>query len=264
MTYDVFAIRYATSIRPSSDYFLGEDPHNGPHPIFYYIWVIRNSDRVIVVDTGFDASRARVRGRDFINCPTNGLKKLGIDAQTVDTVIITHLHYDHAGNLDKFPSARFVLQEDEMHYATGRSMRFKMLQAPFELEDVQTILASNYSGRVRFVDGDAEVAPGVNVHHVPGHSRGLQSVTVDTARGRICLASDAAHFFDNVRCCSPFPITVDVALALEGHEKTLALAGAPERLIPGHDPIVSDLYPHFEGDQNILIVSEDPMGQIPL
>jgi len=83
-TYAVHAIQYARSLRPSSDLYLADDPHNGPFPLIYYIWVIRNAERTIVVDTGFNAERARQRKREFLRCPTDGLRSLGIDAAEVD------------------------------------------------------------------------------------------------------------------------------------------------------------------------------------
>ncbi|MCO5066257.1 MAG: N-acyl homoserine lactonase family protein [Rhizobiaceae bacterium] len=256
--YDVFAIQYAASVRSSREYFFGDDPHDGPAPINYYIWVIRNEARVVVVDTGFDAKRAVARKRDFIRCPTEGLKALGIDAANVETVIVTHLHYDHAGNLDRFPKARFVLQDEEMRFATGRTMRFKSMRAPFELSDIQEMVAHNFAGRVKFVSGTETIAPGIAVHHVPGHSRGLQSVTVTTRRGRLCLAADAAHFYANIALERPFPIFADVSAVLEGHQKVLELAESPDHLIPGHDPLVSDLFPQVAGDPLIRHVSEAP------
>jgi glyoxylase-like metal-dependent hydrolase (beta-lactamase superfamily II) len=243
---------------------LGEDPHDGPRPIFYYIWVLRNDDRVIVVDTGFDAERAERRKREFLRCPTDGLRMLGIQPETVETVIVTHLHYDHAGNLDKFPNARFVLQDEEMRYATGRAMRFKQMRAPFELEDVLAMVRHNYADRLRFVSGSEELAPGVTVHHVPGHTRGLQAVTVETSRGRMCLASDAAHFFDNIALESPFPVIADVAATLDGQERVQRLAGGPDLMIPGHDPAVMDLFPRHPDDPLICILSEPPTGIWPL
>ncbi len=263
-TYAVHAIQYARSLRPSSDLYLADDPHNGPFPLIYYIWVIRNAERTIVVDTGFNAERARQRKREFLRCPTDGLRSLGIDAAEVDTVIVTHLHYDHAGNLDKFPQARFVLQDEEMRFATGRSMRFKPMRAPFELDDVLAMVAHNYAGRVRFVSGSEEIAPGVHVHHVPGHTKGLQAVTVETSRGRVCLASDAAHFYGNIAHESPFPTIVDVAATLEGHERVLQLADSPEHLVPGHDPAVMDLFARHPDDPMIFDLAKPPLAPVPL
>jgi glyoxylase-like metal-dependent hydrolase (beta-lactamase superfamily II) len=256
--FEVYAIQYATSMRPSADYFLGADPHNGPAPINYYVWLIRSEDRCIVVDTGFDAQRASERGRDFQRCPCEGLRSLGVKPEDIDTVIITHLHYDHAGNLNLFPNAQFVLQDEEMRFATGRYMRHGLVRAPFELSDVLEMVTHAYAGRVRFVCGTYDLARGVRLHLVPGHSLGLQAVTVDTARGTLCLASDAAHFFDNVALGSPFKITTHVALTLEGHDRVLELAGGYDWLIPGHDPAIAELYPAHPEDPLIFVLHEAP------
>ena len=256
--FEVYAIQYATSIRPSSDYFLGADPHDGPAPIYYYVWLIRNEDRCILVDTGFSEQRAQERGRDFQRCPTEGLRVLGVEAEDVDTVIITHLHYDHAGNLNLFPNAEFILQDEEMRFATGRYMRHDLIRVPFALSDVLEMVSQNYAGRVRFVDGAHDLTDGVRLHHVPGHSPGLQAVTVDTRRGRLCLASDTVHFFDNVALGSPFRITTHVGQALDGHDRILEIAGGYDRLIPGHDPLVAGLYPAHPDDDLIFVLHEPP------
>lgn len=259
--YEVYAIQYAQVVRDSRDYFLAGDAHEGPRSMFYYIWVLRNEDRVVVVDTGFDAERAARRKREFLRCPTEGLSSLGIDATTVDTVIVTHLHYDHAGNFDKFLKAKFVLQDEEMRFATGRAMRFAPIRAPYELEDVLTMVSRNYEGRVRFVAGSETIAPGIAVHHVPGHTKGLQAVTVQTVRGVLCLASDAAHFYDNIAQQNVFPVVADVVATLEGHERILHMADSPDHLIPGHDPLVMDLFPRHPRDALICDLSQSPARQ---
>jgi glyoxylase-like metal-dependent hydrolase (beta-lactamase superfamily II) len=263
-TYQVYAIQYARVERDSRDYFIGGDPHEGPRAMFYYIWAITNSAHTIIVDTGFDAARAERRERDFLRCPTDGLRSVGIDPQTVKTVIVTHLHYDHAGNFDRFPRARFILQDEEMRFATGRSMRFRPMRAAYELDDVLAMVARNYEGRVHFVTGAEEIAPGVRVHHIPGHTMGLQAVTVETARGRLCLASDAAHFYDNIARESAFPVVADVCATLEGHEQIMRLASTPDHLVPGHDPLVMELYAPHSDDPLIREVSRAPVRSGPL
>lgn len=250
--YEAYAIQYARSLRPITDYYMGADPHHGMEPIFYYVWVLRRGSDVILVDTGFNATRAAERRRELLRCPIEALGALGIAPSDVGTVIITHLHYDHAGNMDRLPAARFVLQEEEMGFATGRHMRHGMMRAPFELSDVQLMVALNYGGRVDFVNGDDELTEGVWLHHVPGHSLGLQAVTVETAAGRLCLASDAAHFYGNISRGEPFPIVADVAGALDGHDRVTQLAGDLTRLIPGHDPAVATLYQAIAADDMIF------------
>lgn len=252
--YEVYAVQYGTvPERKSSENFLGADPHeNGAMPLHFYVWLIRSASRTILVDTGFNAERAAKRGRTIDRCPIEALAQLGVAPGDVDTVIITHLHYDHAGNMDKVPNARFVLQEDEMHFATGRYMRHPLARHAFELGDVQLMVAMNYAERVDWVKGDAQIAPGVNVHHLPGHSLGLQAVTVETAAGRICLASDVIHFYDNLALGQPFPITANVVGQLDGQAAARDLASRPELLIPGHDPRVNEMFTPVENDPLIF------------
>src|ERR1700755_3359062 len=181
--YELFAIRYATRDARRSEHFIGGDPHDGAMPMDYFVWVAKGGGRTSVIATGFTAETAQKRKRTFLRCPVETLGMLGIDADAVEDVILTHLHYDHVGNFDRFPLARFHLQEPELAYATGRYMRYPRLSHSFEVEDVCGIVRLNYAGRVMFYDGDAELAPGLIVHAVGGHSAGLQFVRVKTARG---------------------------------------------------------------------------------
>ena len=103
--YEVYAIKYAEAIRNSRDVFLFPDPHDGPLPMDYFIWLIRGHGRLILVDTGFDHQRAEARGRALLRLPVEGLAGLGVAPEDVETVILTHLHYDHAGCIDAFPNA---------------------------------------------------------------------------------------------------------------------------------------------------------------
>jgi glyoxylase-like metal-dependent hydrolase (beta-lactamase superfamily II) len=96
---------------------------------------------------------------------------------------------------------------------------------------------------VEFHDGDALIAPGVSVHKVGGHSRGLQVVRVETANGPLVLASDAAHYYENYETRNPFPIVVDMEDMLKGYDLLTALAGERRLVIPGHDPLVRQRFP---------------------
>ena len=124
--WEAFAVRYAThATRIRRESFtvppMGLDPHDdAPCPLDYHVWALRSGTRVVVVDTGFDEAEGARRNRTVARLPREGLAMLGIEAGEVEDVIVTHLHYDHAGTLDDFPRARFHLQEAEMAYATGR------------------------------------------------------------------------------------------------------------------------------------------------
>jgi glyoxylase-like metal-dependent hydrolase (beta-lactamase superfamily II) len=174
------------------------------------------------------------------------LAALGVDATAVDDVVITHLHYDHAGCLDRFPRATFHLQAAEMAFATGPCMCHGAPRAPYTVDHVRAMVRRVYSGRVVFHDGAAEVAPGVEVHRIGGHSRGLQCVRVVTRRGAVVLASDASHFYENFETGKLFPIVDRAEEMLEGFATIRRLAGAPSRVVPGHDPLVTRRYPRLD------------------
>ncbi len=258
-TWQVYALRYALHERYGRENFLrASDLHDGPMPMDYFIWVVRSGERAIVVDTGFSAETARKRGRQLLRPVDEALSLLGVDASAVEDVVITHLHYDHAGNLDLFPRARFHLQDREMSFATGRNMCHSCLRYPFDVEDVVRMVRALYADRVRFYDGDAEIAEGVSLHHVGGHSDGLQMVRVETARGAIVLASDAAHYYANIETGNPFPIFYNLGAMAEGWARAMRLAGARDRLIPGHDPLVRRLYPALPGGDGEIVALHEP------
>jgi glyoxylase-like metal-dependent hydrolase (beta-lactamase superfamily II) len=241
--YEVYALKYAHHARRRAENFIGGDPHDGPMPLDYFVWLIRGEGREIVVDTGFSAAMAAKRGRDHLRCPAEALRTLGCDASTVKDVVITHLHYDHVGNFELFPSANLHLQDLEMHYATGRYMARECYGGAYEVEDVVGMVRRVYDGRVQFHDGDADIAPGVSVHLIGGHTLGLQVVRVATRRGWVVLASDASHFYANMEAVRPFPIVWSVADMVGGYRRLAALADSPAHIIPGHDPLVLERYP---------------------
>lgn len=241
--YELYAIRYATRDARRSSHFIGGDPHDGPMPMDYYLWVAIGGGRTVVIDAGFTEEVARKRERTFLRCPIDALKLLDVDATQVADVVLTHMHYDHVGNFHRFPVAEFHLQEPEMHYATGRYMRYHRLSHAFEVDDVCGMVRLNYDGRVRFYNGPAELAPGINLHPAGGHSAGLQFVTVHTARGWVVLASDVSHFYENLASYRPFPTAFHIGEMLEGFDKLHAAAPTPDHIIPGHDPLVMHRYP---------------------
>jgi len=241
--FEVYAIRYARVDRKASENFLGGDPHEAGMPMDYFVWMARSESRIWVIDTGFNQAAADKRKREFLRCPTEGLEALGVNAATVEDVIITHLHYDHIGNFDLFPKARFHLQDSEIAYATGRYMANPFFAHAFEVDEVVAMVRNVYGGRVSFYDGDAELAPNISLHHVGGHTKGLQVVRLWTEKGWLVLASDASHYAANMNEGRPFPIVVDVAQMIDGWEKMKPLADDPSLIIPGHDPQVMRLFP---------------------
>jgi glyoxylase-like metal-dependent hydrolase (beta-lactamase superfamily II) len=238
--------------------FLTGDPHDSsPMPLDYFVWALVSPGRQIVVDTGFDEAMARQRGRQHLKSPGAGLRAVGVDPATVQDVLITHMHYDHSGNHDLFPAARYHIQDREMNFATGRQMTHPVMRIPFEADDVIAMVRRVYSGRVVFHDGDEEIAPGVSVHHVGGHTMGMQVVRVETRRGAVVLASDSSHLYANIERGMPYPIAYNLGEVVEGYRRVYTLASSADHVIPGHDPLVMQRYPAPSPDTQGWIVRLD-------
>jgi len=247
--YEVFAIRYGT--RPDSvraDFFLDGDSHDVPMVMDYYVWLVRGAHRTFVVDTGFSAETARRRRRMLLHRPSDALARLDVDCTRVTDVIITHLHYDHVGAFGDFPAARFHLQDREMGYATGRYMRSPRFNRSYEVEDVVGMVRLVYGDRVVFHDGDAELSPGLTLHRIGGHTDGLQCVRVQTRRGMVVLASDASQFYEHMASGRCGHTIFNLGDIVDGYDRLRRLADSDDHVIPGHDPLVMELYPAASAD----------------
>ena len=263
--YEVYAIKYGDHQRMRQENFLFKDPHDEASSIDFFIWVLQGGGKTYVVDVGFEYREAETRGRSLHRLPSEAVRMMGADPGKIDDVIITHLHYDHAGDLESFPNARFYLQDREMAYATGRCMCHAPLRHPYAVDYVVNMVRLVYDDRVQYVDSEMQIAPGLSVHHIGGHTDGVQSVRVWTRKGWLVLASDANHFYDNMAIPNPFPIVYNVGDMLDGYEKLRGLAdGNEDRVIPGHDPQVLGLFPAASKELEGIAVAlhEDPIGDM--
>ncbi|HIF67658.1 MAG TPA: N-acyl homoserine lactonase family protein [Acidimicrobiia bacterium] len=251
--YEVHAIKYAERDAVRAEHFIGGDPHdNAPMPMDYFIWLIRSSSgQEWVVDTGFEQDDAQSRNRTLLRTAAEGVALLGVDSDTVSDVIMTHFHYDHAGGVNQFPNATFHVQDDEMSFATGRDMTHKAYRHAFNVRHIKDFVDRVFSERVTFHAGDAELSPGLTLHHIGGHTRGLQVVRIDTGSSVVVLASDASHYWANMDEGRPFPIVDDLSKMIQGWETLRYLAGSNGVIVPGHDPLVFERFlpssPELEG-----------------
>jgi glyoxylase-like metal-dependent hydrolase (beta-lactamase superfamily II) len=212
-------------------------------PMDYFVWAAIGEERSFVVDTGFTAEVAAARGRRHLRCPAEALSLVGLDRNTVADVVLTHLHYDHVGSFARFPTAQFHLQEAELHYTTGHYMRHPFLARSFEVEDIVGIVRLNFARRLRLYRGAVELAPGITLHPVGGHTPGMQFVRVHTRRGWVVLASDVTHYYENMESGRPFTAAFHIGEMLDAYDALSALAPSPQHIVPGHDPLVMRRYP---------------------
>src|ERR1700710_3089158 len=119
MACEVYAVRVAPRVPvPGGSAFYRRLPGDVAPAMDFYIWVIVDGGHVIVVDTGFTAKTVARRSApdEMLGSCTSVLQAAWVVAADVDTGVLTHLHYDHAGDTAAFPSARFVIQDRELAF----------------------------------------------------------------------------------------------------------------------------------------------------
>jgi glyoxylase-like metal-dependent hydrolase (beta-lactamase superfamily II) len=242
--YEIYAVKYAWRDATRNEHLIFKDPHDDPAmPMDYFVWAIVGKHKTYVLDSGFDRAEGEKRGRDFIRQPADGLRLIGIEAENIENLIVSHLHYDHIGTWNDFPKAKLYLQEAEMHYAVGRQMRHKSLRHSFVPDHLEGVIRALYDDRLYFPDKEEEIAPGLSLHHVGGHTVGLQVARVWTRRGWMVMAVDASHYYLNFEEVQPYRTVNHVGDMLDGYKLMLNLADSPKHIIPGHDPLVMQRYP---------------------
>lgn len=238
--YEVVIAQYGTRSGHRSEVFLnyhiyGQD--DAPIGMDYFVWIARNDERTILVDTGFSAAGARNRNRTFVRELPEVYAALGIDTDAEQTVVLTHAHYDHIGNLDLFPRAQFVIAASEYAFWTGGLARRAQFRWSTEDAEIDSLRRAHAQGRVRTFHDRLELAPGVELLEIGGHTPGQSAVRVRTSEGDVLLASDAVHYYEEYEGDLPFAFVADLPKMYAGFDRVRELmTGGVAHLVSGHDP----------------------------
>jgi glyoxylase-like metal-dependent hydrolase (beta-lactamase superfamily II) len=244
LLWEIHAIRYGTNQRRTrGDNFILEKHPAETMPMDFYCWVLQSRDQVIVVDTGMDAQKAARHGHHIEHSPVEIWRSLGIDPTVVNTVILTHAHYDHLGHLDALENAHFHMQAEEMNYVTGPWMQRPWFRRAYEPDEISRLVHLLHTDRLTLHGRDQEIADGVSVHWVGGHCAGQEIVRVRTARGWVVLASDALHYYEEYERGIPFSVAFNLSDMIAGHERIRELADSDDHVVPAHDPRIARIYP---------------------
>ncbi|MDO8212241.1 N-acyl homoserine lactonase family protein [Conexibacter sp. CPCC 206217] len=243
---EVLAVRYGTLLTRRSALYYRWSEYGEPDAeerMDYYFWLLRRGEQTIVVDTGFGAAAGARRGRTLLCDTGEALARLGVDPASVTELIVTHLHYDHTGNLGLFPRAQLFVDARELEFWSGPYADRPCFAGSAERDELEQVAAARRAGRVTAVGAEQAVVPGVTAIRVGGHSPGQQILRVATRAGDVVLASDAAHFYEELTHDRPFDVFAD----LERSYAALALLrglqddGLP--VVVGHDPAVMERFP---------------------
>ncbi len=214
----------------------------------YFLWVLRGPGGPVVIDTGFTPRLRAAKGVPVEPVRTREqlLAAVDVDPGTVRTVILTHMHWDHFDLEGAFPSATFWVQRRELQFWAGatRDAWFDRWVSDCLAEDLRVLRAGD---RLRLVDGDLDVLPGVRLEWVGGHSPGMQIVVVETASGPFVLANDALTTYRNLRDWMPPAIHLcSIEECLDGMKRIRDLSGGDEtRICPGHDGEICQKFPEI-------------------
>lgn len=210
------------------------------------VWLVEGADRLILVDTGLGdveevADMQHLYGVDFVASRNadqdlvRGLARHGVDPKDIELVILTHLHFDHVGNNELFPNARFLTQRDELPQALCPPP-YSMFYYPEYAYKMTHVL-----DRTELIDGDREIDPAVHVVKIGGHTPGCMVVFVETQAGRVCLTSDVMYNYKNLELNWPMGSYWDVAQLMRGYDR---LHREADIIVPEHD---WEFLQHFPG-----------------
>jgi glyoxylase-like metal-dependent hydrolase (beta-lactamase superfamily II) len=255
--HQLLIVRYGTRRARRNDHFLNYGLYgepDGPMDIDYFFWVAVGARGPVLVDCGFSRRAGDRRGRTTLVDPAEALRGLGIEPAEVGTVVITHAHYDHMGNLDLFPRARVIVAASEVDFWRSRTARHVLFDHYAERSEIEELAKIEADGRLVTFSGRAEPVPGLVVTEVGGHTPGQAIVELTTGEGPVLLASDAVHFYEELDRSMPFSAIADLPAmyaAYELIEERLAQTGAA--LVTGHDTATKERFRAHPGEHRAWV-----------
>jgi glyoxylase-like metal-dependent hydrolase (beta-lactamase superfamily II) len=243
MTYEILAFKYAGPLKSSGAFVMWFKEWEKTVERNCYFWLIRQGSAQILVDAGATPDLAVKRNLSGYISPEKLLQQVGLLAADVQHVILTHLHWDHAGGASLFPNARFYVQEKEYRFwlddPISERPPFKLVSDNACKEYLRSLESTD---RLVLLKGDREIFPGIECLEAPGHTPALQAVSVNTGKGKAILGSDCAHFFRNYREDWPSSLITDLVAWMKTYDKLRSKVASLDLLFPGHDPLMTTRY----------------------
>ena len=260
--YEVLAVRYGTRQARAAEVFLNYHAYHEPDrplQMDYFFWVARNPARSVLIDTGFSPAGGAARGRTMLMDTVPALRAAGTAPDAVTHIVLTHAHYDHIGGLPAFAGtdAEILMTRDEYDFWTGPMGRRGLFAHTTEASELDHLRELREAGRLTLAGRVRQVAPGIELTQVGGHTPGQAIVSVATAEGPVVLASDAVHYYEELERDRPFSIVASLADMYAAFDRIRAMGEAGARVVAGHDPLVADRLGDPADAPGVIRISRD-------
>ena len=256
--YEIYAAKYGGPLVRKVAIVLWNVGWDEDGPINYYVWAIKaKGGEITLVDTGPSPAQGAARKVPGFVDPIDVVARIGATADSVSKVVITHMHWDHVGNIEgylrAFPKAKFYVQKREFDFCVKNPVaQRKPVVVIFDPAASKIVGDLERSDRLVIVDGDVNLAPGIDLLLAPGHTLGLQVVRVNTAKGPAVVGSDCAHVFRGYREDNPSVFIMDMPAWMQSFDKVKSKA-AIDLIFPGHDVLMHQGYPKVAEDVTRLV-----------
>lgn len=249
-TYKVYAVKFADSSYP---FTIGDWADGGSKTdkveIDFMVWLIKGGNgKSILVDAGFlgDNEGAKEFKLTSYIRPDSALSKIGVKAEDVTDIILSHPHWDHLDGISLFPNAQLWMQKKDYEYFIGGAWQKEGQNGGFDKKTVRQVVELNLNGKVTLVDGDdKQILPGITVYTGSRHTFDSQYVLVNTGSNKVIFASDNIWIYYNLEHPAPASPggTFDAPGYLKAIERMKSMVTDPKFIIPGHDGALFKKFP---------------------
>ncbi len=240
--YEIYALEYAVLKNPTSiSNWVDKGPDKDSVFISFHFWLIKSPEgKNILVDAGcrIDLSNAIDFGLTEYERPDSVLLRLGIPADAVSDIIISHPHWDHIDGLPLFPNATVWMQKEDYTYYMGEAWQNTVRPGGIAQRNLEFLLQLNLAGKLKLVDGDnKEIIKGITVFTGSRHTYNSQYVVVQSGMDKVVIASDNIWIYYNLQKMLPPPPygTMSAAGYIKNMQRMKMQASKPSFILPGHD-----------------------------
>jgi glyoxylase-like metal-dependent hydrolase (beta-lactamase superfamily II) len=249
--YEVYAIRFATEKDRVPLSFAAAGASDKDSISFCdMFWLLVGNGKHILIDAGYPLNDFNKEWSSIYIRPDSALLRIGIRANDITDIIITHPHDDHIAGIELFPSAQIWMQKEDYDDFVGSAWQKNGFNEGFYKEDVKMIVAKNLEGKLTLIKGDSIlIFPGIRAFIGSKHTFESQYLLVNTKKDQVIIASDNCWFYYNVEHLLPITkYLLDPGAYVKQLKRMRNLQPDWSLIIPGHDPLVFLKFPKVATD----------------